>query len=295
LRKITLVMLFIVLFFIPLFAEAQSISDYLIFNDIGTFKMDQPHEFFVGEPPTGGPRVDESPGVLKGTGHFPDHTDKSYEVMYIDSAGVKPGTEVEVTHHVGGDSDRWLRHEIEAAYRTSKIERLGLLSKGTRLREINGNKIIGMRGSGYTWINNYTVVDISYTDLDGTKPEPLEIVQAYLAKYPSTITTTDDELKSNTYNIKWIKDEIDRRLWLCDKWNGQFVAGVTTQKDLIYYLVSNMEVFLNYREAYFGMKAMDDMSALHQLQKNKDIISINKKLTEYKTWWSANKGKSIHL
>ena len=291
-KKINLYILFITLFFITTTVFAKDISDYLILNDIGLYKLDKPEKSLPGEPPMGGPRLHKK-NVLSGAGHFPDHTDITYGVMYL-GGGVNASPKVEITRHTGGDSDRWLRHEIEDTFRDGEIERMGLLSQGSRIVEINGNKIIAR--TGCRWIsNNNVIINISYTDLDGTKQEPLEVVQAYLAKFPSIITTTDTEFKSNDYNVQWIKDEIDRRLWLCDKWNAQFQAGITAQKDLIVNLISSMKVFLNYRQAYFGMKAMDDMSALHQLQKNKDIISINKKLTEYKTWWSANKGKSIHL
>ncbi|MEN6421741.1 MAG: hypothetical protein ABFD76_07305, partial [Smithella sp.] len=145
------------------------------------------------------------------------------------------------------------------------------------------------RGNGYTWVSNNVVIDVSYTDLKGNKPEPLEVVQAYLAKFPSIITTTDVEFKSNAYNIKWIKDEMDRRLWLCDKLNAQ------SQADLIYNLVSSMGVFLNYRQKYYGVAAQADLDWLSSYKQNNDIDSIQTKLTEYKTWWKANKGKSITL
>jgi len=284
-------MLFIVLFFIPLFAEAQSISDYLIFNDIGTFKMAQPEKSFITRPPIGGPTVSDGSGVLSGSGHFPDHPDKSYKVLYIDSTDVKLGTEVEVTQHAGGDSDRWLLHEIEDSFRRGNYEED---MTSARFRNIDGNNVFysGLGGGNYRWLSNFVVIDISYTDLYKQKQEPLEVIKAYLAKFPSTITNMTID---NTHNVQWIKDEIDRRFWLCDKWNAQFQAGQAKQKDLINELVDNMEVFLNYRQAYFGMKAMDEMSALHQLQKNKDIASIQTKLTEYKTWWSANNGKRISL
>ena len=65
------------------------------------------------------------------------------------------------------------------------------------------------------------------------------------------------ELRGNTNVTKWIKDEIDRRLWLCDKWNAQFQAGKTNQKDLLYNLHRSMEVFLYYREKYYSVAAKD--------------------------------------
>ena len=124
----------------------------------------------------------------------------------------------------------------------------------------------------------------------------MEVVQAYLAKFPSTLTVKDDtEFKSADYNTKWIKDEIDRRLWLCDKWNLQFQAGKTTQADLIYNLNNNLEVFLNYRQKYFSVAAEADLTLLADYQQNNDLASIQTKLSEYKGWWNSNKARAITL
>jgi hypothetical protein len=84
-------------------------------------------------------------------------------------------------------------------------------------------------------------------------------------------------------------------LWLCDKWNAQSQAGSVTQADLIYNLDRSMGVFLNYRQKYYGVSAQADLDLLFGYKQNKDITPIQTKLKEYKTWWSANKGKSITL
>ncbi|MGA2553341.1 MAG: hypothetical protein ABSF20_00980 [Smithella sp.] len=298
-KKIKLIVLLIGLFFVPLVAKAQSISDYLIVNDIGTFKMAQPEKSFITRPPIGGPTISDGSGILSGSGHFPDHPDKSYKVLYIDSTGVKPGTEVEVTQHTGGDSDGRLRHEIENSYRSMKNEKMGLpYGASVTIREINGSKIIygGLGGGQYTWLSNNVVVEIEYTDLQRSKPEPIEVVQAYLVKFPSTITTTSAEFKSNAYNVQWIMDEMDRRLWLCGKWILQPPTGQMTQQNILGELSNNMQVFLNYREKYFAdITASNETEILYGFQKNNDIASMQKKLTEYNTWWNANKSKAITL
>ena len=299
-RTVTNILTFLVSFLLlPCVAAAQNVSDYLILQDIGAYKLSTPKKSSIaGFGIMGGPRVDQNDsGVLSGSDHFPDHTDTTYGLMYLGS-GVYPPTEVKVTQHTGGDSDRWLLHEIEKSFRTSKIERLGLpYGASVAMRDVNGNKILygGLGGGQYRWLNNNIVIDIEYTDLQRTKPEPLEVVQAYLAKYPSTITTTDAVFKSSAYNVQWIKDEMDRHLWLCDKWNAQFQAGKTTQKDLLDELADNMEVFLNYRQKYYGISADADLEAFFGYKQNNNIASIQTKLTEYKTWWSANKTKAITL
>ena len=273
-----------------------NLNECLVANDIGKYTYDLKYS-----------RLGNAAGVVGGADHFKvDHVDSicSGEYSNINEIRGLPVTEaeekllsidVQVTQHTGGDSDRWLLHEVEDSYRDDESETLGLLTQGARLREINGKKIISLRGNGYSWVSNNVVVDIAYTDLQGTKPEPLEVIQAYLQKFPSTITSTPIEFKGNAYNVKWIKDEIDRRLWLCDKWNAQFQAGGVTQADLIYNLVRSMNVFLNYRQKYYGVAADADLKLLSSYQQNKDITSIQTKLSQYKGWWSSNKARSISL
>ena len=71
---------------------------------------------FHGEPPSGGPRTYEGAGVLSGSGHFDDHKDTSYKVMYLGGNGL-PSPTVLVVQHAGADSDQWLLHEVEDIYR----------------------------------------------------------------------------------------------------------------------------------------------------------------------------------
>jgi hypothetical protein len=270
-------------------------ADYLILNDIGTFRISRPQAAFKNRPPVGGPSVDQNdPGVLSGTGHFPDHTDTTYIVMHIDNAGVKPSPEVQITQHAGGDSDRWLLHELDKDFRNY----YGIPGRSYSPEQIDGQTILqdDVGGANYRWLSGNKVICISYTDLQMTKPEPLEVVKAYLAKHPSSIPAMAlTELRNNTNITKWIRDEIDRRLWLCDKWNAQFQAGGVTQADLLPKLTENMTIFLKYRQKYFGVAADADLNAFTRYLQNNDLASIQTKLSEYKGWWNKHKGKSIRL
>lgn len=279
---------------VPSLRVNASTTDYLILNNIGSYEINQSQVVFPNEPAVGGPQMTDGPGILSGVDHFFDHDDKTYQVRYI-GVNRNPSPKVQVTQHAGADSDKWLLHEVEDAYRSNTDERMGLISQGTRIREINGNKIIGMRGSGYTWVCNNVIIDVSYTDLQGNKPEPLEIIQAYLAKYPSRITVAPAEFKSAAYNVQWIKDEMERRLWLCDKWSMQLQLGKVSQRDMLEALVKHMKVFLNYRQKYYGVKATDDITAISTALQANDGTTIKSKLAEYKSWWNANKGKSISI
>ncbi len=257
----------------------QEISDYLIVNDI--------QGFIASKNPSSG----QGPGILAGAKHFyHDHQDMTYRISYF-NLQTRVGPEIQVTQHAGSDSDKWLLHEVEDGYRDGEMERLGLVTQGARLRDINGNKIISLRGSGYSWISNNAVIEISYTDLDGTKPEPLEIIQAYLQKFPSTIPAT--LVLDQAHNEQWIKDEMDRRLWLADKW----IARIETVGNLneLSSVVKSLNVFLDYREKYYGIEAATEKQTLSEYLLAKNKAGIKTKLEEYKTWWAANKDKPINL
>jgi hypothetical protein len=278
---------------VPFIANAQTMSDYLILNDIGSYKLSKPVKPFPGFKPTGGPRTYEGAGVLSGAGHFDDHKDMSYKVMYLGGDGL-PSPTVLVVQHAGADSDQWLLHEIEDAYRdgNDKENRLGLIAQGTRIRDIDGNKIIGMRGGGYNWISNNILVDISYTDLDGSKPEPLEVIKAYLAKHPSTVPaiTIDD-----AHNKKWIKDEMERRLWLCGKWYMQVQLEKATLSEASGDVYDYLEIFINYREKYFKVDAKADREALAIYKSTKNHTALKAKYEALKQWWDDNKDEDIDL
>ncbi len=74
--------LLILIFLIPSLGFSQNISDYLILQDIGPYKISQPEKLIPGFQLIGGPRTYDSHGVIGATGHFPYHSDKSYTVMY---------------------------------------------------------------------------------------------------------------------------------------------------------------------------------------------------------------------
>ena len=158
---------------------SQNPSDYLILQNIDSYKfITQSKNPITKKVKTiDGYWIFSNSGSLMGSGHFVlDHDDKTYETVY-ESDVTDLGVKVQVTQHTGGDSDRWLLHEVEDSLRDGELETIGKLSSGVRLREINGNKIISLRGSVYRWLSNKIVVNISYTDLQGNKPEPLEVIQ----------------------------------------------------------------------------------------------------------------------
>ncbi|MEE9912057.1 MAG: hypothetical protein K4571_10075 [Deltaproteobacteria bacterium] len=264
-------------------AFTQNVNEYLITKDIGSYSKIT--------------RGGATGSILTGADHFAiDHSDTALGIAHVNDA-TKMWVDVQVTQHIGVDSDKWLLHEVEDNYRDEEYETLGQLIDCAVMRRIDNNRVlwIGIGGGTFRWIRNNIVVSISYTDLQGTKPEPIEVVKAYLAKFPSTITAIDAEFKSKAYNIKWIKEEMERRLWLCDKWSMQLQLGKVSQQDMLEALVKHMKVFLNYRQRYYGVKAADEINAISTALQANDGTTIKNKLSIYKSWWIANKEKSISI
>jgi len=274
---------------------SQTISDYLILQNINEYKLDRPEKVFAGEPPIGGPRISDSPGILGAFGHFVlDHTDKSYEVMYIGGNGI-PSPAVHVTKHTGSDSDKWLLHEMDIDFRNY----FGIPAGSYAVVPVDGNTIMefGSAGWDYRWISGNKVIQIEYHDPQMAKPEPLEVVKAYLAKHPSTIPAmTLAQLRSAAFKTAWIKDEMDRRLWLCDKWFLQITLNKADEKQVYQESVKSMNIFLDYREKYYSLKAAaDEKNLLAGYLSTNNGTGIKTKLKEYKDWWTVNKSASITL
>lgn len=265
--------------------QAVEVNDYIIDNNIGDYFKSYPGACPIGS------------GVISGAGHFKkDHNDYACDIRYYNES-LDLGVDVQVTQHAGADSDKWLLHEVESSFRGREKE--GWFGQGLRgsasIREISGNKIFDYGNIDYRWTSNNVVVYIHYADLQGNKPEPLEIVQAYLQKLPSTTTITDAEAKSRAHNEQWIKDEMARRLWLADKWFAALEAGTANEKAVNQNVLESMLVFLDYRDKYFGINAKKEKTKLYEYQLNNNGAGIKAKLEEYKQWWKENKSSAIRL
>lgn len=286
--KIIKVLILTFLLIVTSSGYAQNASDYLILQSIGNFYN------------SGKGKCGKGSGPIAAAGHFKeDHSDLNCRTGYYNTPQ-DIAVSIQLTQHSGSDSDKWLLHEVEDGYRDSDDSdgRLGLLSgAGVKIREIGGSRFIywGLGGGSYTWVSGQKVVEIKYTDLQRTKPEPIEVVQAYFQKHPSTITLTDTEIKSRAHNEKWLKDEMERRLWLCDKWFYQLQIGKAELKAVLQNAVDSMQVFLDYREKYYGIKALEDKKLLSDYLLQNNGTGIKAKLKEYKDWWSVNKGNPINL
>lgn len=267
---------------------AQEAGDLLILQDIGPHRLDRPEKMFPGEPPSGGPRVKDGAGVLAVTDHLPDHTDSTAEVMNFGGKAQASPT-VMVTRHAGADSDRWLLHEVEESFQKSNTFGSEYASPNP-LRTINGNKVYFMWGY-YQWISDNVVVSVHFGDLAGTKPEPLEVVHAYLQKFPSTIPTT--LALDNRHKIQWIKDEMERRLWLCDKWLQSIGSGNVRLKIGLESIGEDLKRFGAYRDRYFSKRPPSDDAQIDAYVEALKGSEIKAKVKEYRTWWSNNSSRGL--
>jgi hypothetical protein len=263
---------------------SQELGTSLILNDIGEYKYR----------PKRTNEIYGNSGVLIAVDHFDmDHNDVTYRTRYVHPITIL-GVEVQVTKHSGSDSDKWLLHEVDKSFRTS----LGIPGESYGPRQIDGQTILefGAGGREYRWLSGNKVIRIEYTDLQMEKPEPVEIVKAYLVKHPSTLAAiTLKQLRSTENKTTWIKDEMDRRLWLCDKWFMQLQLRKVEEKQVYQESVKSMNIFLDYREKYFGIKAADEKNLLAGYLNTNNGTGIKAKLKEYKDWWVVNKDKAISL
>ena len=271
----------ILIYLLPSESVGQILADYLITSDI--------NGFIASKNPTAG----DGPGMLAGVDHFYfDHKDRTFRISYFNLT-TRVGPVIQVTQHAGSDSDKWLLHEIDMDFRTY----YGLPGRSYGPRQIEGQTVLEdvAGGRNYRWLSGNKVIMIEYRDPQLTKHEPIEVVGAYLAKHPSTLPPIRlIDLRSAEYKAVWIKDEMERRLWLCDKWFVQLESDRSKLSSILKTIADHMVVFLDYREKYYGIQGKDDKIALTGYLSAKDETSIRNKLAGYKTWWNANKTKSIH-
>ena len=270
------------LFVLSIPAEAQDIADHLITTDIDVYR------------PSKNPSGGVGPGVLALANHFfYDHRDVNYRISYFDLA-TKTGATVQVTEHSGGDSDRWLLHEAERDFRNY----FGFPGKSYVIREIDGHRIMaaGIGGWAYRWLSGNHLIHIEYTDLQMTKSEPLQIVEAYLAKYPPTLPPmTTEGLRSSEDISEWVKNEMERTLWLCEKWFHYYETDGREVKRAIRKVKGFLETFVRFQEEFFPEEIEDLELRLLEIHLAADIRGLRDLHSTYGRWWKESKDRCISL
>jgi hypothetical protein len=255
-------------------------ADYLITNDIVAYQ-----KFTKGG---------SSGDYLDATGHFSEvNEEAAYGIIYL-SKQYHMRVNANVSVHGGTDNDRWLLHEVEKRFRAEELG--NQIESGASIRAIGSYTIFfyehpTLGGADYQWISaNNIVVSVSCNACNEPgKPEPLEVVQAYLAKHPSTITLTDAQLKSHAHSVQWLRDEMERRVWLAEKWLP-LAKGDNSKVENV---VDNLIEFLKYRDKYLGKSGKNDAIELGKYNNNKDIESLEKKLKSLREWWNDHKTESL--
>jgi hypothetical protein len=185
-RKSILIVAVIMLVAIVALA-ADNAATYLIMGDIPPYyRLTQAFDAYTDKLKTiPGYTMHGGSGMLAGADHFLfDHSDITYETTY-QSDELDMGMSVQITQHSGSDSDKWLMHEVDSDFRSY----YGIPTESYSPLKIDAQTILddSVAGETYRWISGNKVIEIKYRDLEMTKPEPLEVVKAYLAKHPSTI------------------------------------------------------------------------------------------------------------
>jgi hypothetical protein len=75
----------------------------------------------------------------------------------------------------------------------------------------------------------------------------------------------------------------------------QVQIGKVEMNDVLQTIVKCLNIFLDYREKYYGVTKSDEKAALWGYLDRKDGTSVKNKLTEYKSWWNVNKARAINL
>jgi len=265
--------------------HAQGAARYLIFEDIGDYKLSPGFELMgklVGREPVAIQEGDEASGYYK-----------ACAIKYSENV-ISPPLSVEVRIY---QNSQWLQHQLEERYRDAENMH-ATLDANIQIRIINGNNLFfyGVGGENtYTWISGKnTVVDIFFPGYSSMKPEPLDVVKAYLAKYPSTIILKDAELKSKAHNDAWIKSEMEHRLWLGNRWMGQVQLGRADGQEALMDIVEHMMFFLDYREKFFGSRELTEKELLLSYRKQENGATLIKnKLAEYGNWLEEHKDAEL--
>lgn len=276
----TIVLIIFFLFSTDHTAFSLAPSEYLILEDIGDYKRSPGFELMgktVGKDPSCQQDGDDARGFYK-----------ACKILYVKNSG-NPPLSVETRRY---QDDRWLLHELEDRYRDAENMN-ATLDDNVSLKKIGKNALFAYRTGGvrtYTWIADKNVlVEIRFPSYTQSTPEPMEVIKAYLAKFPSMITLKDADLKSKAHSEAWIRNEMEHRLWLCTQWLTPGVLGKVEKNDALMDAVEQLFTFLDYREKYFGIRSISEKELLLGFRDEGNMPAIREKLSEYSTWWNEYK------
>ena len=281
--------LILILLLIPGLSYAQTAGEYLILQDIGRYKLTKGIEIrgriLGGEPAVA--RIGD-----EGQGYY-----TSYGTRYVGGAGyVVPTVEVRVY-----DSTQWMLHEMERDLKEYQGSVATKTNTSAITKSIDNNPVIKMRSGGgiYRWVSNNKAILVSYHDLQLQYPVPMEVISAYLQKYPSTLPTTY-QIRHPDREKEFIREEFDRLLWVADRWVSLVQEADPNRAEKLKQAADNLLDFARYRQAYFKplfgdpMEADIDLLEMAHMGPNLETI-VRTKLAEYKEWWAGHKTDKINF
>lgn len=186
--------------------------------------------------------------------------------------------EVSVIKHTGGESDKWLQHELAGNF----IQQKGDI-RDIQLENIEGKKVFikikygfGSEDVIYAWLHDNAVFKIkSHREFD-CACRPTEILTAYLKKFPPTVRSPNI--------MKWQNHHVAYELWLSKKWLEQIKDAEPIDDKILKIALKHIFLYLKFREKEYGIKAVTDKKGLWKLYLVKDLTRINKFVVDTEQW-----------
>jgi hypothetical protein len=128
-------------------------------------------------------------------------------------------------------------------------------------------------------------------------PEPTEILEAYLARYPSALVAQPE---TDERRREFRRREVGHALKAVEQQLARVPSLPQEQRrDALMDVREAMVVWAELRQGAYGKpdakREFDRISALAELPEDAQLRMLNDILQEYRAWWNANQGNPISL
>ncbi len=272
---------------------ATNIDQVLIITDIGPYKLEHPFVTSDGLVIGGG----EPKSSQEGNGAEGFYS--AYTVGY-DGGDNLAGPDIEIRIY---DSPQWMLRDLESDLKEYQDGVATVTDTSAITKIIDNNPVIKMRAGGgvYRWISGNKAIFIEYHDLQLEYPIPMEVISAYLAKYPSTLPATY-QIRHPDREKQFIREEFERLITVAGRWVDLIQADDPEKREKLKSAATNLMNFAKYRKVYFssmlgsllGGSMDEDINLLQTAHMGPDLETIVRtKLTEYQEWWASHENDSI--
>lgn len=272
---------------------AGNLDDYLLIKDIGPYKLEQPFVGVSGLVIYGGKPKERRRGN-EGEGFY-----YSYTMGYDGGAGFA-GPDVEIRVY---DSPQWMLYDLERDLKESQDGVSTRTDKSAATELIDNYPVIVFEAGGgsYRWISGNKSIIVKYIDLHFDYPIPMEVISAYLAKYPSTLPA-DYQIRHPDREKQFIREEFERLITVADRWVALIQTDDPERREKLKAAATNLMNFAKYRKVYFssmlsnllGGSMDEDINLLETAHMGPDLENIVRtKLAEYQEWWALHKNDAI--